>query len=377
MKKLTLGFLRRGYSPTGGAEAYLSRLAAGLQEQGFRTLLLGTGDWPEDAWPGEGLAVLPGKSLSVFAKAALQYKQERKVDFLFSLERVPGCDIFRAGDGVHAAWLDHRVGKKRFFWRRWWSTYCSRHREVLALERRLYNASSTTQVIANSQMVAREITTYFKFPQQQITVIPNGVPIVRPLNETERQAARDHFKMHQEECVFLFVGSGWKRKGLDVALKAVVKANAFLKKQGAVPNIRLWVAGKGPAERYAMPYVHFLGPVKKMELLYGATDIFLLPTRYDPFSNASLEALAAGLPVITTRFNGCAEIMQEGLHGSVLKDPTDADACAAALLLWHERLQAPAIQTTALRQRCAALGAEFSMERNVKATLELILKRLK
>ncbi|MBX9742941.1 MAG: glycosyltransferase family 4 protein [Chthoniobacterales bacterium] len=365
----TIAFLRRGYSSTGGAEAYLLRLARGLQEQGFRIVLLGTGDWPRAEWPGEEMVTL-SRSLSVFAKEALTYQEEKKCDLLFSMERVPGCDLFRAGDGVHAAWLDLRE-RKNLFSTKWWREHCSRHRHVLALERKLYDPSAKTHVIANSHMVADQIEDYFGFPQKKISIIPNGVPLSKPLSAIERQAVREHFNMSKEECVLLFVGSGWERKGLRVALKAVER----LKESNPSAKIQLWIAGKGDARRYCSPHAHFLGPIKKIELLYAAADLFILPTRYDPFSNASLEALAAGLPVITTRFNGCSEIMQEGVHGSVLDDPTDVSTCAAALGKWYERLQRPS-EVIIARDHCATLGAAFSVERNLKATTDLIFQVL-
>lgn len=369
----TIAFLRRGYSATGGAEAYLSRLARGLQERGFRTLLLGTGDWPSAEWPGEEVVTL-SRSLSAFAKEALAYGQEKKCDLLFSMERVPGCDLFRAGDGVHAAWLDLKEGKKSFF-KKWWQQHCSRHRQVLALERRLYEPPAKTQVIANSQMVAHQIEEYFGFPREKMSVIPNGAPLFKAPSEPERQALRDHFKMSKEECVLLFVGSGWERKGLKVALEGLERAIVLLKERGFAPNLRLWIAGKGTPHNYHSGHTRFLGPIKKVERLYAAADLFILPTRYDPFSNASLEALAAGLPVITTRFNGCSEIMEEGVHGSVLQDPTDVVACSEAIVKWYERLQNPP-EVIVTREQCATLGAQFNIERNLEATTSLILRVL-
>lgn len=369
----TIAFLRRGYSPTGGAEAYLSRLAGGLQERGFRTLLLGTGDWPSVEWPGEEIVTL-SRPLNAFAKEALAYRETKKCDLLFSLERVPACDLFRAGDGVHAAWLNLRRGKKNFL-KSWWIKHCSRHRQVLALEQRLYDPSGKTLVIANSEMVAHQIEEYFDFPREKISIIHNGVPFFKPLNETEREALREHFNMKKEECVLLFVGSGWERKGLKVALEALERAIALLKERGLTPKIRLWIAGKGTSRHYRSVHAHFLGPVQKAERLYGAADFFILPTRYDPFSNASLEALSAGLPVITTRFNGCSEIMQEGVHGSILEDPRDVIACSEAIAQWYVRLQASSERSIA-RERCAALGAQFSIEKNLETTISLILRVL-
>lgn len=362
---LRIGFLRRGYSPTGGAEAYLKRLAEGLLARGYRVVLLGTGEWPKEAWPGGEVVVLSQRSLKAFAKEALECKKKEAIDLLFSMERVPGCDIFRAGDGVHAAWLKHRK-KRGLRWMSWLSSWMPHHREVLALERALFHPRASTRVIANSAMVAQEIREHFQFPEAQLEIIPNGVPSFKKFTPEERRAARELLGMKEEEFVVLFVGSGWKRKGLSVAIQGVEK----LIQQGVRSNIRLWVAGKGPTRNYQSPFVHFLGPVKKMELLYAAADLFILPTLYDPFANACLEALTAGLPVITTAFNGCAEVIEEGVHGSIIKDPNDIDNVASALLFWQERLQNQ--EETIIRDACRERGAAFNMEKNLERTIEVM-----
>ncbi|HLB34800.1 MAG: hypothetical protein A3F67_05925 [Verrucomicrobia bacterium RIFCSPHIGHO2_12_FULL_41_10] len=422
---ITIGFLRRGYSATGGAEAYLTRLAEGLRAEGYRVVLLGTGDWPKELWPGGEVLILPHRSLREFAVAALKYKKttnyEPTVDLLFSMERVPGCDIFRAGDGVHAAWLEHRR-KDMSFWKRCLSLWNLRHREVLKLEQELFDSEIRTHVIANSSMVAQEIVEYFGFPRNRISIILNGVPsstegkihsvsrivttqtvTVQPppqqtiqLNRTTdaqsdhfiqsapsqkvrserlpqagRLQARKSFGMKPKDFVVLFAGSGWERKGLRVAKEAVEEVILALEKDKNAKKIGLWVAGKGRTKRYVSPCVHFLGPIENMNELYAAADLFILPTRYDPFANATLEALAAGVPVITSATNGCSEIMISETHGSIVNDPNNVEGFAAALRTWYERLQNKDHAREA-RHMCTHLGTEWSVEKNLQATLKVI-----
>lgn len=398
---ITIGFLRRGYSATGGAEAYLTRLAEGLRAEGYRVVLLGTGDWPKELWPGGEVLILPHRSLREFAAAALKYKKttnyEPTVDLLFSMERVPGCDIFRAGDGVHAAWLEHRR-KDMSFWKRCLSLWNLRHREVLKLEQELFDSEIRTHVIANSSMVAQEIVQYFGFPRNRISIIPNGVPsstagkyllsqsiesdstqpttTIRPVGrvgatQAGRLQARKSFGMKPKDFVILFAGSGWERKGLRVAKEAVEEVILALEKDKNAKKIGLWVAGKGRTKRYVSPCVHFLGPIENMNELYAAADLFILPTRYDPFANATLEALAAGVPVITSATNGCSEIMISETHGSIVNDPNNVEGFAAALRTWYERLQNKDHAREA-RHMCAHLGTEWSVEKNLQATLKVI-----
>ncbi|MBX9577337.1 MAG: glycosyltransferase family 4 protein [Chthoniobacterales bacterium] len=367
---MTIGFLRRGYSSAGGAEAYLKRLAEGLRREGYRVILLGTGEWPREEWPGGETIVLPQKNLRDLGVAALRVKKEQQLDLLFSFERVPGCDIFRAGDGVHAAWLD-RQALVQPWWQRLMSKMNRKHREVLRLERELFSPESKTKIIANSHMVAQEIRNCFSVSPSRITVIPNGVPTPASIAPEQRAAFRKEFGMGEKECTVLFVGSGWKRKGLETALMAVEKVNQ------CHPDVRmrLWVAGKGKSHHYQSPAVKFIGPVKELSRLYAAADIFILPTLYDPFSNASLEALAAGLPVITSAANGCSEILDSSIHGSIVADPRDVEAFAAALHQWQGWLQDPG-DVEKIRHTCAVRGAEFSIEKNVEATICVIEQAL-
>ncbi|MCX6958537.1 MAG: glycosyltransferase family 4 protein [Verrucomicrobiae bacterium] len=364
--RMTIGFLRRGYSSTGGAEAYLKRLAEGLRQQGYRVILLGTGAWPSEEWPGGETMVLPHNNLRDLAAAALRVKKQQQIDLLFSFERVPGCDIFRAGDGVHAAWLD-RQARVQPWWRRLMTKMNPKQREVLRLERKLFSPESKTKIIANSHMVAQEIRNYFSVSPARITVIPNGVPTPPFITAEQRAAFQKEFGMGEKECAVLFVGSGWKRKGLKTALLAVEKLIAL----DSQKPMRLWVAGKGKSHHYRSSVVKFLGPVKELSRLYAAADIFILPTLYDPFSNASLEALVAGLPVITSAANGCSEILKPDVHGSIITDPCDIEAFAAALSQWQKHLQ-DSHEAECLRRGCAARGAEFSIEKNVEATLRVI-----
>ena len=114
----------------------------------------------------------------------------------------------------------------------------------------------------------------------------------------------------------------------------------------------------------------FLGPVKDMRALYAAADVFVAPTLYDPFSNACLEALAAGLPVLTTRANGFAEIITPGIHGEAV-DTFSYDPGAAlteALQTWSDPEK-----RHAARSLCAALATGFTIERNVEETLRILL----
>jgi len=105
-KRLTIGFTRRGYSATGGAEAYLRRLGRGVVDLGHDVRLITTTDWPRSAWSFGEITRLRARSTIGFADALEKFRSQDGCDVLMSLERVWQCDVYRAGDGVHRAWLE-------------------------------------------------------------------------------------------------------------------------------------------------------------------------------------------------------------------------------------------------------------------------------
>ncbi len=130
----------------------------------------------------------------------------------------------------------------------------------------------------------------------------------------------------------------------------------------------LVVAGRGPADDFRSRRVRFVGPSNALGELFAAADVFVLPTYYDPFSNACLEALAAGLPVITTPANGFSEILQPGTHGGIVPEG-DARALAEEIEKWR-----PGQVRSTARSACLSLAAEFSIARNASETLEILEK---
>src|SRR5207247_10777484 len=107
-KRLSIAFVRRGYSPTGGAETYLKRLAPGVIDAGHNVQLIATNEWPEDQWPFGSVTRLRAESVIGFADELEQIRTRIDCGVLFSLERLWSCEVYRAGDGVHRAGLARR-----------------------------------------------------------------------------------------------------------------------------------------------------------------------------------------------------------------------------------------------------------------------------
>jgi UDP-glucose:(heptosyl)LPS alpha-1,3-glucosyltransferase len=354
---LKIGLVRRGFSSTGGAESYLKRLGRALTDAGHEAILYSTKDWPPAEWSYGPLIRLDASSPLTFAKAIR--RAQRPDEILYSLDRIMQCECYRAGDGVHKLWLERRVAHEAP-WRAFFRFANHKHAELLELERTLFEQGGAQHVIANSRMVQKEIIREFAYPEDKITVVYNGLPDIhfkrKPLNRME---ARREWGLREADIALLFAGSGWNRKGLQYAIQALDRISS--------PNVSLLVAGTGRRHAYASKKVRFLGPVSDMQSLFLATDLFVLPTVYDPFSNACLEALAYGLPVITTATNGFAEIMESGVHGEVIDRAEDVATLQQAIEKWID----PA-RREAARELCAEKARGYTMQRNVEQTLTVL-----
>jgi UDP-glucose:(heptosyl)LPS alpha-1,3-glucosyltransferase len=228
-------------------------------------------------------------------------------------------------------------------------------------------------VIAGSQMVKGEIINLYGYPADKIDIIRNGVPLKKFRFDPElREKSREELNLKPDQIALLFAGSGWERKGLLFAMEAA----ALCKNR----KMRLLVAGRGNARLYKTRRlrfwreepVQFLGEVADMLRVYSAADIFILPTMYDPFSNACVEALACGLPVITTSSNGFSEVIENGVHGSIVDHAGDLLALRDSIRLWSDPSR-----RTAARSTNSQLAAQFDISQNINETLAILCSAAK
>src|SRR5438874_8285679 len=318
-RKLKIAFVRRGYSPSGGAESYLKRLGQGVVDLGHEVQLIANDDWPLNEWSFGSVARVKGKSAIGFANELEKLRPQIRCDVLMSFERVWRCDVYRAGDGVHQAWLNRRR-KFELPLQRFVRGVNRKHRDILQLEASLVAKQGADCVIANSEMVKKEILDLYHYPADKIDIVRTGISLDRfRFDPAAREKSRADLELKPDEIPLLFAGSGWERKGLRFAIEAMELCRDR--------KLRFLVAGRGDARGYKPKRffteepIRFLGEISDLRPIYAAADIFILPSIYDPFSNACLEALASGLPVITTRDNGFGEVIEEGVHVSLVDLP--------------------------------------------------------
>jgi UDP-glucose:(heptosyl)LPS alpha-1,3-glucosyltransferase len=343
-----LGIVCRPFSFHGGVETATAGLLAGLARHGHEVTLISTRRQPEV--PGirvRRLRMPPGPAalrLVAFALLARRAIRTGGYDLVQSHERTLLQDIYRAGEGTHAGYLAAMDGSR--------SRVGSYHRIVKALEHRVFSAACTRHVVAISEQGRQEIARLYGTADDRLSVVYNGVDLERfhpGVRERWRASQRERLGLPGDGWVVLFVGSGFARKGLDTLIAGLAGL--------AEPDAWLLVAGKGEAGPYrrlaeqagVAERVRWLGPEPEVERLYAAADILALPARYEPFGNVHLEALACGLPVLTSRRAGGAELIRPGDNGVVVA-PADPRSVTEGLA----RLRAADPQALAAAARRSA-----------------------
>jgi len=218
----------------------------------------------------------------------------------------------------------------------------------------MFESPRLRAVICNSRMVRDEIRQDFRIEPDKLHVIYNGVDLEHfhpRLRDSLRGAARGELRCDARDTLFLFVGSGFSRKGLDAAIEALAQAGNDAYWLLVVGRDREQGRFEALAERLGVaPRVRFLGGRQDVRPLYAAADCFILPSRYDPFPNTGLEALAMGLPSIVSSRCGAAEVVEHGTSGWVCA-PDDVPGLAR---LMHEAAAALPAGRVALAARATA-----------------------
>lgn len=372
---MKLALIRRQFSATGGAELYLQRLMTALAGAGHEVHLFA------EAWSGQAREVklhavpVTGNRATRpvrFAEAVKELTSWEKFDCVFSLERTLQQDVYRAGDGVHRVWLERR---RQFapWWKRPFIGLGAFHRNMLALEARTFDPANTGRIIVNSNMVKGEIRRHFPFPEDRIHLVRNGVEVKR-FQSGKRAETRARFGVKDDEFLLLFVGSGWERKGLRFILKPMLllehmsrtgRLDALAAGLGTklpARPVKLLVVGKDKPIPGTPPQVIFAGSMNQVEDAYAAADLFVFPPVYEPSANVVFEALAAGIPVITSTFNGSSELISEGVNGTIIQDPRDFSAFLKVIWQWTHREHSLSLAET----------THLSIQRNVSETVTLL-----
>jgi UDP-glucose:(heptosyl)LPS alpha-1,3-glucosyltransferase len=367
----------------GGCETYIARLAQRLVADGHQVHLYARA-WETAALPG-GLRVhrvdLPRLPRFLrpwfFSAACRRLLAGAGHDVSLGFDKVAGVDVLYPQAGVFAASVEMNLLKYRSRWLRR-LLRCIRAldpaaRSFQAVERR--GCTGSTLVVAISDMVRRHLAEHYGVAGDKVRVLP--IAATQKLESDaprRREEARRRWGLRPEAVAAVFAGMNYRLKGLEPLLHALARLPAG--------SLHLLIAGKPQTaafERLAArlgiaEQVHFLGYCADMRDAYRAADFLVHPTFYDPCSNVVLEALACGLPVVTSRHNGAAELLHatgadpaRRAEGYVIDDPHDHARLAWCL----EQLLDPA-----RRAACAAAarrtGAGWTFEAHYRALVGVL-----
>jgi UDP-glucose:(heptosyl)LPS alpha-1,3-glucosyltransferase len=352
----------------GGAEGYTVNLAGSLKRRGHNVFLLSTSFSESARVVGNvplafsGLTRL-GRYRS-FVNSLETHLQTARYDVVHAIAPVWRCDLYHPQAGLSAEALASghlRYGGLRRPLDQIATSLNAKRQFVGSVEREmLTHGGSRTKVLCVSELVKQTARAHYGLPEDRLVTLFNAIdparfdPAAKP---GAGEKLRQRLRIGPDKVVALVVAQDFKRKGVRPAVEAVARIDD--------PRLVLVVVGKPDPRDYralavtlgVADRVIFAGPTVDTYPYYQAADFFVLPTWHDPCSLVALEALAMGLPTITTAQNGAHEAIGEGVHGFTLASPADVDGLAARM-----RELIPAGRRAPMRQACLALRPRLSWE---------------
>lgn len=329
----------------GGAETYIAMLVGRLCRDGHDVHLICSRHdagalpaavkahvVPDFAWP----RILRPWRFSAACREALA---RERFDLSIGFDKVAGVDVLYPLGGLHQASIECSRGRFAAGWMRWLAGVFRRldpsHISMSAFERGQYLSSPRPFIIAISEFVRRHFEQYLGIPEGEVSVLHAAIEAGR-LSATDRPArrarARQEWGLGPDEVLGLFVGHNPRLKGLSQLLEAVARMKRRGQFRLGVLSLKEPGGYEAEARRLGVQEnVRFLGYQPDIRDAYFAADLLVHPTFYDPCSLVVLEAQAAGLPVITTRGNGAAELLSPPADSLVIESAGDTEALAEAM----------------------------------------------
>ena len=335
---MKIAIIRRKFTAFGGAENFILRASSGLSQLGINFFIISE-LWKRNSHNSKNIHWIEAKSHGFFrfTKFIRFQKSVRKIialnnfDLIQSHERLTGVDIYRLGDGIHAAWID-RLKEISPWYKKAWLSIDPYHQKIIRIEKEM-SEDENLFYVANSDLVKKELYKYYKVPESRIKVIENGIDTgsFHPASPSKKEASKKQLALNPKFPVVLFVGSGFERKGafeIVEAIKLLPKFQAIIVGQDKkIDQLRVLAHGHN---------ILVTGPQDNIQKYLDAADIFCLPSLYDSLPNAALEALCCGLPIVLTKDVGLAPHIKKNLAGVICKK--DKLSIADALIkAWEKR----------------------------------------
>lgn len=356
----------------GGLEKHSSRIARAFLERGDRVTILTSGAPPQSDIPVFTTRTLPWPSflrMEQFDFFVRRWLKDQRADLIFGMDRNRYQTHIRAGNGVHAAYLRSRFQTDGLFK----ACICHLnplHRKILELERAGFENPALQKLFTNSEMVKQQVLHYYNVDESKIQVIHNGVEWHEMGDDfamwsQQRENGLKKFLLPPDAFHFLFIGNGYSRKGLDrllLALSQIAHEPFHLSVIGKDNQMDMY---KAKATQLGIQdKVRFFGPSQEIRLFYQLADCLVIPSFYDPFANVTIEALAMGLFVLSSKHNGGCEILTPD-NGAVIEDLLEPDAIVRGLRAAMQRRK-----TAASAQAIRASVQKWDFSNQLKILME-------
>lgn len=353
MNKRIAIIIERADIALGGAERSVFEVTAALSATGLDVKIIAAKGKSETKNFRILCKDIPGKRTSffTFASTLKKYFAQNHYDIIHSVLPFDFADIYQPrGGSIAETILRNAASYTNTFLRLYKrATAFTNHRRALLLdaEKKLCANRTGPVVAALSKYVERQFSHHYNLNSERLVVIPNGVRTDKRINPAAADKLRTQIlaqpgisKSH-EPILMLFLANNFRLKGLV----PLIKAMSIAASDDRAKDCYLIVAGAGRSGKYRHlasrlgieDRIVFLGPVRHIQNLLSIIDVAVLPTFYDPSSRFTLEAIAAGKPVITTAFNGATDLFDDGRHAKIIESPNDTTALADAILYFCDR----------------------------------------
>lgn len=331
---MIVAFCLYKYFPFGGLQRDFLRIASTVAERGH-TVRVYVQSWQGERPAGFEIIVVPVSARTNHGRNAQYYHWvsahlgQHPADRVVGFNKMPGLDVYYAADVCYA---EKVAREKGFFYR-----LMPRYRHFAAFERAVFRQGAATKLLMLTDKQIADFRKHYATEPERFFILPPGIyPDRKYSNQPADARARYRSKNHidSQQYLVLQVGSDFSRKGVDRSIEAVAALPAELRSR-----VTLYIVGQDKPGRFAQlakrlgvgANVHFFAGRNDVSELMAAADLLLHPAYQEAAGIVLLEAITAGLPVITSAVCGYAHYISEAGCGEVIAEPWQQSALNGAL----------------------------------------------
>ena len=303
-----------------------------------------------------------------FAENTGRAARAGKFDIVYGLGRAFGLDAFRITDRLHPHWLNVYYRNPAY---RTLQRLNPRHRTLIGLEQKIFHSAHVRRIVTQSRLDRQLVRDYYGIPEEKICTIYNGVDttVFNPSARADRLRVREELGIESDRPFLVYASMDFRGKGLRSILQAFQISRI-------ARVARLAVVGKGSIRRFRRmaesfgvgKSILFVGHRRDIHRFYGAADLSLMPTPYEPFPNVNLESIACGTPALTTSTAGAPT------SSKTARRVTSSPTCTPSTRLptgSTPHFSLSSAERSRMSAQCWEKARQMPVEQNARQTVEL------